>query len=247
MFDPATLALIGGAFLLGGAVKGVIGLGLPTVSLAALTAALGLQPAMALLVVPSFATNVWQAAAGGHARAVAARLWPLMAAAAVTAWIGAGALTRVDLSRLSALLGVLVAAYAAAGLAGIRFSVPGRSERWAGPLTGAVNGLFTGMTGSFVFPATLYLQAIGLDRDALIQAMGMVFTASTVALAVAIGGRGLISGELGLLSAASVLPALFGMALGRLVRRGIPQALFRKLFFSALLALGLHIVFGSLA
>ena len=75
----------------------------------------------------------------------------------------------------------------------------------------------------------------------------MVFTASTVALAVAIGGRGLISGELGLLSAASVLPALFGMALGRLVRRGIPQALFRKLFFSALLALGLHIVFSSLA
>ena len=58
MADPALLALIAATFLLAGAVKGVIGLGLPTVSLGILTAALDLPTAMALLLVPSLATNV---------------------------------------------------------------------------------------------------------------------------------------------------------------------------------------------
>ncbi len=247
MHDPGALLLIGAAFLFAGGVKGVIGLGLPTVSLAVLAATIGLQPAMALLVLPSFVTNVWQAASGGHARAIAARLWPLMAAAVLAAWIGAGALTRVDIAWLSALLGVLVGAYAAVGLAGLRLAMPRRWERWAGPATGTVNGLFTGMTGSFVFPATLYLQAIGLERDALIQAMGIVFTVSTAALALAIGGRGMISGELGLISALAVLPALLGMALGRVLRRRMSQALFRNVFFAALLLLGVYIVLRSLS
>ena len=57
MFDPVTIAAITATFLLAGAVKGVIGLGLPTVSLGLLTAALDLPTAMALLIVPSFATG----------------------------------------------------------------------------------------------------------------------------------------------------------------------------------------------
>ena len=60
MFDIAVLAPVAAVFFLAGAVKGVIGLGLPTVSLALLTLALDLPTAMALLLVPSFVTNLWQ-------------------------------------------------------------------------------------------------------------------------------------------------------------------------------------------
>ena len=242
MADALTLTSIGLTFLLAGAVKGVIGLGLPTVALAVLTVALGLQPAMALLLVPSLATNVWQAAAGTHLRAVLARIWPLPLAAAATVWIGAGALTRIDLAWLSALLGLLIAIYAAVSLAGYRLAVSERRQVWAGPLVGAVNGVLTGMTGSFVFPGVFYLQAIGLPRDALIQAMGVLFTVSTAALGVALAGRGLVSTEFGLVSSAAVLPALLGMAIGRRLRGAMSDALFRRVFFTALLALGLYIV-----
>ena len=72
--DPLLLALVAATFLLAGAVKGVIGMGLPTVSLAILTATVGLHAAMALMVVPSFVTNLWQAMVGGHGRAILARL-----------------------------------------------------------------------------------------------------------------------------------------------------------------------------
>ena len=51
-------------FLLAGLVKGVIGLGLPTIAMGLLAIVLPPAQAAALLVVPSFVTNVWQLAFG---------------------------------------------------------------------------------------------------------------------------------------------------------------------------------------
>ena len=118
MFDAFTVLAIVGTFLLAGAVKGVIGLGLPTVSLALLTVAIDLPNAMALLLVPSFVTNLWQAVVGGNGRAILRRLWPFLLMATVTVWLGAAALTRVDLALLSALLGVRLVVYSTMSLAG---------------------------------------------------------------------------------------------------------------------------------
>jgi uncharacterized membrane protein YfcA len=246
MFDWATVLTILATFLLAGTVKGVIGLGLPTVSLALLTVAIDLPSAMALLLVPSFLTNLWQALVGGHLKATAVRIWPFLVLATATVWLGALALTRVDLALLSGLLGALLAVYASASLAGLRLAVPARGEIWIGPLAGVANGVLTGMTGSFVVPGVLYLQAIGLTRDMLIQAMGLLFTASTLALAAALGGNGLLSFDLGLWSAAAVVPAILGMALGQRIRRGLSEARFRRVFFVALLLLGLYIIAGAL-
>ena len=78
-----------------------------------------------------------------------------------------------------------MAIYAGIALLGWRLTFAPQSEKWAGPGFGLVNGVLTGMTGSFVMPGVLYLQAIGLPRDALVQAMGILFTLSTVALAIA--------------------------------------------------------------
>lgn len=249
MPDALILLAIVGTFLIGGTVKGVIGLGLPTVSLALLTVAIDLTSAMALLLVPSLVTNAWQATIGGHGVAALRRLWPFLLMATVTVWLGAAALTRVDLSLLSALLGALLVVYSAADLAGLRLSITTRQEVWAGPLVGTANGVLTGMTGSFVVPGVLFLQAIGLPRDMLIQAMGMLFTVSTLALAVALHGNDILTVELGALSAAAVLPAILGMVVGRRIRQGLSEQLFRRVFFAALLALGLYIIanaFGGL-
>ncbi len=246
MLDPATLVIVALTFLLAGLVKGVIGLGLPTISLALLTAALGLPQAMALLLVPSFVTNLWQAMAGGKGWAILGRLWPFLAMAGLTVWLGAAALTRVDLALLSALLGLLLVVYALASLSGWRLAVRRSQESWLGPVLGTVNGVLTGMTGSFVVPGVLYLQALGLPRDMLIQAMGILFAVSTAALALALGTSRLLSAELGLVSSGAVVPAILGMVLGRRLRRRLPERRFRAVFFLALLALGAYIILRSL-
>lgn len=246
MADGALFAAIIATFLLAGTVKGVIGLGLPSVSLGLLTVASDLPTAMALLLVPSFVTNLWQAAVGGTGGDIIRRIWPFLLMATLTVWLGARALTQVDLAYLSALLGLLLATYATISLAGVRMTVSPRQEAWAGPLIGSANGILTGMTGSFVVPGVMFLQAIGLPRDALIQAMGMLFTASTLALAVALQSNQLLSTQLGLYSLAGLVPALVGMVIGQKIRQRLPEDTFRRVFFCALLALGAYIIAGSM-
>lgn len=246
MVDPFAIAVIVATFLVAGAVKGVIGLGLPTVSLAFLTVAIDLTSAMALLIAPSFVTNFWQATVGGNRVAILRRIWLFLLAATATVWIGAVALTRVDLSLLSVLLGMLLIAYAAANLAGFRLTIPMRQEAWMGALIGSANGVLTGMTGSFVVPGVMFLQSIGLPRDMLIQAMGMLFTASTLALAAALGGNDLLTIELGTLSAAAVVPAFAGMVMGWQIRQVLSEQTFRRVFFVSLLILGAYIIVSSI-
>jgi len=245
MFDTLTIIAIIGTFLIAGTVKGVVGLGLPTVSLGLLTATLGLPTAMALLLVPSFVTNLWQAVIGGNFRVILLRIWPLLLMATVTVWIGAKALTAIDHLLLSALLGSLIVTYAILSLADFHLALTASQESWLGPLVGSANGILTGMTGSFVVPGVMFLQAIGLPRDLLIQAMGMLFTASTFALALALQGNNILTVQLGTLSAIALIPAIIGMVVGRRIRQSMPEALFRRVFFIALLILGIYLIFES--
>lgn len=241
MTDIATTLIICLTFLLAGIVKGIIGMGLPTVSLVLLTVAIDLPSAMALLLIPSFVTNVWQAIVGGNTVAVIIRIWPFLIMATLTVWIGAAVLTRVDISLMSALLGALVVTYAAINLAGIKLPVKSSHEAIAGPLLGAVNGILTGMTGSFVVPGVMYLQAIGLSRDMLIQAMGMLFTVSTIALAIALQQNQILTGQLGTLSLLAVAPAAVGMWAGQRLRLHLSENQFKLVFFVSLLVLGISV------
>jgi hypothetical protein len=156
------------------------------------------------------------------------------------------ALTRVDLSWLSALLGGLLIMYATVNLAGYRFTIATGREAWIGPLAGSVNGILTGMTGSFVVPGVMFLQAIGLPRDMLIQAKEMLFTASTLALAIALQGNRLLTVELGSLSTAALLPTVLGMVIGQRIGQRLPEQLFRRVFFISLLLLGAYFIANAL-
>ncbi len=184
-------------------------------------------------------------AAGGNARIIIDRIWPFLLAATLTVWIGAHALTRVDVSLLSALFGALLVVYSLVNLSRPHVSIPRRWEAWAGPIAGTTSGVLTGMTGTCVVPGVLYLQAIGLPRDMLVQAMGMLFTVLTVALAAALGGQRLLTLELGVVSTAAVLPAIIGMAVGRRLRKTLPETSFRRVIFLSLLALGATIIARS--
>jgi uncharacterized membrane protein YfcA len=240
------IAYVLGTFLIAGTVKGIIGFGLPTLSLALLAVVFDLPTAMALMLVPSFVTNVWQAIAGGGSREVLARVWPFLAAATLAIFLGAEALARFDYRLLETLLGLLMLIYAISSLAGLRLGIPARRHGVAIAF-GLVNGILTGMTGSFVMPGVIYLQSIGLRRDELIQAMGMLFTVSTVALALALAQQDLLPDRFIAWSMLAVIPALAGMAIGRRIRERLSEAHFRRVFLAALLVLGAYLTVGIVA
>jgi uncharacterized membrane protein YfcA len=102
------------------------------------------------------------------------------------------------------------------------------------------------MTGSSVVPGVMFLQALGLSRDMLVQAMGILFTTSTLALAVALQKANVLTVEHGILSFGAVLPAIVGMILGQRVRNTLSERRFRKVFFVALLVLGAYIIVSAL-
>jgi uncharacterized membrane protein YfcA len=245
MFDAATIAAICAALILAGIVKGIIGFALPIVGISVLTVLIGLPHAMAILLVPALLVNFSQAVIGGHLKSVTLRIWPYLTMATLTVWLGALSLTRVHLPLLSAFLGFILIFYALSNVFGLRLVITPRQDRWLGPLIGGVNGLVTGMTGTSAVPGVIYLQAVGLERDALIQGMGALFTLSLVALALVLGGNGILSGELALLSVAACVPTFAGMMIGRRIRHSLSEANFRRVFFMALLLLGVYIVISS--
>lgn len=242
MLDVATVSLVMGTFLIAGVTKGVIGLGVPTISLGVLSATLGLQEAMSLMLIPALVTNLQQALSGGQLCAIVRRLWPFLMMTVPAIVLGVLVLRLGHVAALTALLGVVLVLYAANGLLGYGLTVHASQERWLSPFVGFVNGLLTGMTGSFTVPAVLYLQALGLARDVLIQAMGVVFVFSTLVLAAALQGHELLMASWGLLSMAATLPAVLGVVVGRRLRQRLSEQKFRLVFFYALLGLGSYIV-----
>jgi uncharacterized membrane protein YfcA len=239
--------LLGGTFLLAGLVKGVIGMGLPTVAMGLLAVALPPAEAAALLVVLSLVTNVWQLLAGPNFAALAKRLWSMMLGvfAGTVASIGVLAGDMAGLAGMA--LGVALAVYAMVGLAGFKMTVARRQEGWLGAVIGATTGVVTGATGVFTLPAVPYLQAIGLERDDLIQALGLSFTVSTVALGIGLWRVDAFHAGSFWLSLLALAPALVGMRAGTILRRRIAPPTFRRVFFVGLLLLGVYLVVERLA
>ncbi|MXP63012.1 sulfite exporter TauE/SafE family protein [Roseomonas sp. M0104] len=244
--DPLMLLAVAGVFLLAGLVKGVIGLGLPSIAIGLLGLFLPPAEAATLLVLPSLLTNLWQAAWGGALPLLLRRLAPLLlgilagAAAAALAGLGLGA-GGVQAARQA--LGLALLLYGLLGLSERRLTLPPRAAGWAGGACGAATGLLTAATGVFVLPAVPYLQALGLERQALLQGMGLSFSASTLALALTLSGHAALgAAQLGT-SALALAPTLLGMALGQRLR--LPPLLFRRVFFLSLLLLGAHLALAA--
>jgi uncharacterized membrane protein YfcA len=247
MWQADTLILVTLTFFAAGLVKGVVGLGLPTIVLGMLTVPLGITQAIAVLLVPSLVTNAVQGFTGPKALANAKRFWPLLAAASLGILVGTGALARSSGSGPAVALGVLIALHGAISLLAPPLPHPGRHERWLSPVTGLANGLITGFTGSAILPGVLYFQSLGLDKERLVQGMGLLFCVSTAILMVAFTRYELLTAELALLSTLALVPALLGLWLGAKVRRRIAEERFRRLLFVALIVLGVGIVWRTTA
>ncbi|CAH0347884.1 sulfite exporter TauE/SafE family protein [Aquabacterium sp. CECT 9606] len=244
--SPLAVALIATAvFLLAGLIKGVVGLGLPTVAMALLALVMHPAQAAALLIAPSLVTNLLQLRPLATIGPLARRLAPMQAGVVLGSLGGAMWLGGTMGPGAVAALGGVLMVYAAWGLLGVRVTLSGRTERWLGSVVGVITGLVTAATGVFVVPAVPYLQALDLSKDELVQAMGISFTVSTAALGVALFAQGLYSTSAVASSMLMLLPAVAGMAVGRWVRALLSPAMFKALFFLGLGLLGLYMATKS--
>lgn len=241
------LLLVLSTFFIAGSVKGVIGLGLPTVAMGVLGTVMVPAEAAALLLIPSALTNVWQMLSGARLAPLLRRLWPMMAAVCAGSLWGSGLISGNSGWYATVALGAALGLYAALGLSGKRFHVPSRHEKWLGPTIGLTTGIVCGATGVFVIPAVPYLAALGLERDELVQALGLSFTVSTVALALGLAWHHSLPLQALGMSLLALAPALLGMVVGGAIRAIVSPATFRFFFFVGLLGLGGEILWRAVS
>jgi uncharacterized membrane protein YfcA len=228
------LAVLIGAFLLGGLVKGLIGVGLPLVVVPLLAFVMPSPKAIALMAIPVLTSNVWQAARSGHVRSTLRRFTPLLVPLAIMTAIT----VRLSLAMPVALLNNLLAMTLLVAVALMTWQptldlAPAR-ERWWSTITGALAGVMGGVS-SVTGPLLItYLVALRLPREAFIGAISVLYFATAAPLF----GSMMLLGVIGLpeltLSAMAMAPMFFGMVVGTRLRPRIGEATFRRLLLGFL-------------
>jgi uncharacterized protein len=238
--DPL-LYFIAAVFLLAGFVKGVVGLGLPTVSMGLLAVTMAPSQALAIVIVPAVVTNIWQTFIGAYLRDILRRLWPLLIGTALGIWLNRGSLTGSYAHYLPIALGVLLVIYAIVGLSKFAFQIAPRNEKWVGGIVGLITGMISAATGVQVIPSMPFLQAIGMEKDELVQALGVFFTVATVMLSVNLTTSGLLTASTALPGAIAMACSFAGMFIGQTLRTRLPAEAFRRWFLIAMIFLGVYL------
>ena len=241
MVEPL-LVFIAAAFLLAGFIKGVIGLGLPTVSMGLLAVTMPPAQALAIVIAPAIVTNIWQTFVGPYLRDIILRMWPLMLGTAFGIGLNGDMLTGPYARYGIIILGVLLMIYAAIGLGKVGFRIARSNEKWIGGIVGVITGVISAATGVQVIPSMPLMQAIGMEKDELVQALGVYFTVATLALAFNLTSAGLFSAATALPGTIAMAAAFAGMFIGQAVRTRMQPDTFRRWFLIAMIFLGIYLI-----
>ncbi len=242
LFFLAAVTLV---YLFAGFIKGAMGMGLPTIAMGLLSLALPPSEAAAILVLPTLATNVWQVLAGPALARMLKRFATLILALLAGTFTTIGLLTSAS-PLATAAIGAVLALYGAIGLAWSRVEIPRRHEGWLSPLIGFVTGMLGGATGISFIPSIPYLGSLELEKEELVQAMGLSAFFAAAALGLALAAHGRFHAGLAGSSFFALFPALAGMYAGQRLRKRLAVAAFRRGFLVVLAVRGAYLLVRSL-
>lgn len=227
-----------------GVVKGVVGFAMPMLLMAGLSAVMAPDLALAGLILPTLATNTWQALREGPRAALAAmRRYALFLVTGALVMVGSAQLVPVLPPALMFLiLGVFITLYAVATLLGQGLRVAARGGRRGEAAMGALAGLFGGVSGVWGPPTVAMLTARQTEKREQMRVQGVIFTLGSVLLLVSHLGSGVLRAETLPLSLWLTVPAMLGVWLGFWLQDRFDQATFRKATLWVLLIAGANLI-----
>jgi uncharacterized membrane protein YfcA len=226
------------ALFAGGAVKGIVGLGLPIVGVPLLTISLDLKSAVALLVMPLITSNFAQSFEGGLFRFGLKRFWPLLVPLFFSAVLSCRLLVGVPERVLFTIAGIAVIVFplVAHFRPGLRLSP--RQERWLAPLVGAAAGFLGGVSAFYGPPLMLFLLALRLSKTEFVAVISLMFLTASLGLAAGLFGFGATGmRDLGL-SLIATVPVFAGMGLGQRIRIAVSEHHFKLLLLAVYVTIG---------
>lgn len=244
--EHSALALAIGALgmLAGGFAKGAVGFALPMISVSVGGGALPATLAVAGMILPGVVTNIWQTFREGGAAAFASlrEHWRLNAILLAMIAVCAQLVTAIPERALFLILGAGVSGFGLMQIFGVRLTIPPGGRRRVEAGCALVAGFFGGMAGVWGPPIVLYLLALETPKKAMVRAQGVSFLLGSVILVIAHLNSGLLSGAGAAWSAAMILPAVVGMALGQAVQDRLDPVAFRRATLFVLVLAGLNLL-----
>lgn len=233
-----SLAIILIALALGAIVKGVTGLGLPLVAMPVLANFIGVQHAVAVMVLPGLASNTllihrqW-----AHARAMP-ELPALMIFGVVGAVIGTWGLSSLNEHLLSLAVAAMIALYLLLMVARPHARISPRLSRVLTPVVGFGAGLIQGSTGISGPVIGTYLVAFRLEPAAYVFAAACTFQAMAFVQLIALVWFGVLTLDRAVEGLIAVVPILIVVPIAARLTGRISRRKFEIGLGAVLIALG---------
>ncbi len=240
--ELSELAIVIAAFFFAAFVKGTTGLGFSTTALPFLVLTLGLKEALPLLILPSLTSNLIVMREAGGFKPALRQFWPLYLAALPGLLLGLFLLAWLDPVLSASVLGVVLISYCLFALAQPEFRLRPPIAKLLAMPTGFVNGAVNGLTGSQVMPVLPYMMSLHLAPAPFVQAINIMFTGSSLVMALGLAKLGLMSPTDLLVSTVGLIPVFVGVRFGSTVRRWLAPKAFRVAVLALLLFLGASMV-----
>jgi len=234
------------ALLLGGLLKGSLGVGMPLVAVPLLALVLPIPAAVALLPIPIVVANVWQALRGGYLRTSVRRFWPLLLTMTLGTAIGAKALASLEPGWLYGIVGVAVIGFSLVAYFRPTFRLTSGAERFWAPIAGLAAGLLGGISTMFGPVLITFLTAVRLPKDQFVACIGALYLIAAVPLTVSLIVFDVMDAERLMWSSMAVVPVGVGMILGQLIRARINERAFANGVLVVLLITGVTLLERSL-
>jgi len=241
--ETTTLLLITTAtFLIAGTIKGIAGIGMPTIALGLMTLALDPRTAITVILFPLIVSNAWQFYRAGDMWAAIKRyryfLATMMTLIFISAVFSAGASDRL----IYGVLGTVILIFVAVNVLGTPPELPERHVERAQLILGGLTGLFGGLAAVYAPGVAIYLSMRRVDKDEMVRATGLMVFAGSLPLLAGYLTQNLLTPRLSLISLAMVIPTLLGFQVGERIRAHLSQEKFRGVFFVVFFILGLNLL-----
>lgn len=242
--QPLILIFCGVTFFIAGAVKGVLGIGLPTTAMALLTLVMAPTEAISVLALPIILTNIQQFFSAPNPRQTAMTYRWVAVPLVVMIFLTALSITQFPESFLITAIGVVMCLFSVHALFG--FSLPIGPGRGAQLSVGIAAGICGGLSAIWAPPVVMYLIARRVGKDEFVAATGFLFLVGSIPLAAGLVFSGVLDSDTLGLSLACAVVTVLSFRLGAKYRSSLGNETFRKVVLVAFLIMGARLIYTGL-
>lgn len=234
------------AFLAGGLIKGIAGVGLPMVALPILSFSYSVPSAVAMTMAPILVSNGWQILTSGSLRQVISRFWPMQLTLGATLLMSTSLMVRLPDSLLLISAGLMLIVSTLGMAMSTSLVVPKAHERIIGVGVGFVAGLVGGFSSLFGLPIIAYMMGLRLPRKEFVASIAVIYFCAATPFVAGLLLHGAVTPGLMLASLLSVIPVMIGLKISSHFMERVDESLFQKILYVFLSLLGAMMVFRGI-